>query len=41
MSDSPVLVARGIAKTYLDRHTGDEVEALHDVSVSVERHEFV
>ena len=37
----PVLAARDICKTYIDKATGDEVEALRGVSVTVNRHEFV
>ena len=37
----PVLAARGICKTYIDKATGDEVEALRGASVTVNCHEFV
>ena len=36
-----LLTARGIFKSHADSHTGERVEALHDVSLAVRHHEFV
>ena len=36
-----ILSARGISKSHLDHRSGQQVDALRDVSVNVGHHEFV